>query len=313
MIHARHLTDVQLDQPSLVTIGVFDGVHRGHQMLIQKLVAEAHNDNRLAVVLTFHPHPDAVLHDTPQRYYLTTPDQRAALLGAMGVDVVTTHPFDDSVRNIRAADFMMLLVEHLQMQCLRVGTDFALGYQREGTIDVLTEHGTQNGYEVRPIQLLTESASSERISSSAIRSLLLAGQVADAAHLLGRSYSVEGKVIQGDQRGRLIGFPTANLDIWQQQILPPNGVYAGWATISDEPDKRYMAATNIGVRPTFDGQTLAVEPHLLDFSRDIYGATVTLTFEARLRNEQKFDGLEAIKTQLASDVAQARALLSRTD
>lgn len=310
MIHAQQLTDLYLEQPSLVTIGVFDGVHRGHQLLIKKLVAEAHADGRLAVVLTFHPHPDTVLETVPDRYYLTTPDQRARLLGEMGVDVVITHPFDDEVRNVRAKNFVAQLAEHLKMKCLRVGKDFALGYQREGDIDLLTALGNDYDYEVRPIELLKAEVSAERVSSSAIRGLLQAGQIKDANSLLGHFYSVFGEVIEGDQRGRMIGFPTANMAVWERQVLPPHGVYAGWVTIGDDTDNRFMAATNIGVRPTFDGQTLSVEPHLLDFDRNIYGKTLTLSFVQRLRDEQKFDGLPALKAQLTADIARTREILS---
>ncbi|MEO1162252.1 MAG: bifunctional riboflavin kinase/FAD synthetase [Chloroflexota bacterium] len=310
MIHAQQLTDLQLEQPSLVTIGVFDGVHRGHQLLIKKLVTEAHADGRLAVVLTFYPHPDTVLDTIPERYYLTTPDQRAQLLGEMGVDVVITHPFDDKVRNVRAKTFVTQLVEHLNMKCLRVGKDFALGYQREGDIDLLTSLGTQHDYEVRPIELLKAEASAERVSSSAIRGFLQAGEIEKATSLLGRYYSVSGEVIEGDQRGRTIGFPTANMAVWEKQVLPPNGVYACLVNIGDDSETRFMSATNIGVRPTFDGQTLSVEPHILNFDRTIYGETLTLSFVQRLRDEQKFDGLPALKAQLATDIARTREILT---
>ncbi|MGJ3238273.1 MAG: bifunctional riboflavin kinase/FAD synthetase [Anaerolineae bacterium] len=307
MIHVRQLDHVQLDQPSMVTIGVFDGIHRGHQALIQHLVAEAHNADRLAVVLTFHPHPDVVLQDIQERYYLTSPEQRADLLGAMGVDVVVTHPFDASVREVRATDFVDQLLQSLNMVCLRVGTDFALGYQREGTVAYLTQLGQERGYDVLPIELVKLNGDDQRISSSVIRSALQAGDVVRANSLLGRSYAVRGEVVHGDHRGRLLGFPTANMAVWDQQVLPARGVYAGWATLGDE---RFMAVANLGIRPTFDGQTLSLEPHLLDFERDIYGETLTLSFEHRLRAEQKFEGLDALKAQLDHDIEQGRALLT---
>lgn len=307
MIHVRELDDIQLDNPSMVTIGVFDGVHRGHQTLIRHLVDEAHSANRQAVVLTFHPHPDVVIRDITGRYYLTTPSQRAELLGEMGVDVVVTHPFDESIRTIRATQFVDNLINSLHMTCLRVGTDFALGYQREGNVAYLTELGNEKGYEVRPIELVKLNGDEEQISSSAIRDLLQAGDVSKANGLLGRPYTVQGEVVEGDKRGRTIGFPTANMKIWEQQVLPAQGVYAGWATIGNE---QFMAVSNLGVRPTFDGQSLSLEPHLLDFNRDIYGEILTLTFEHRLRAEQKFNGLDALKAQLGRDIAQGRDLLS---
>lgn len=306
MIHVRDLSTIQLEKPSIVTIGVFDGIHRGHQVLIQNLVDEAHAIDQLAVVLTFHPHPDVILDDVDSRYYLTTPEQRAQLLGDMGVDVVVTHPFNDTVREMRAETFVDNLLIALNMSSLRVGADFALGYQREGNVEYLTELGQQKGYELRPIDLVSVNDGDDIISSSLIRSLLQAGDVKKANKLLGRPYTVEGKVIQGDQRGRLIGFPTANMDVWKQQILPAQGVYAGWAIVDNE---RFMAVTNLGTRPTFDGVSLSLEPHLLNFNRDIYGKTLGLTFEHRLRSEQKFDGLEALKTQLQQDIAQGRKVL----
>jgi riboflavin kinase/FMN adenylyltransferase len=303
MRHVKNLEELQLTQASMVTIGVFDGVHKGHQSLIRQLVEEAHAAGQIAVVLSFHPHPDVFLRHLEGRYYLTTPEERAALLGEMGVDVVVTHPFNEDVRTMRAASFVEKLVNHLKMDLLRVGKDFALGYQREGNIAYLTELGQKLGYELRPIDLLENDGV---ISSSSIRQLLLEGNVEQAAELLGRSYSVSGEVIKGDQRGRTIGFPTANMAVWSEQVLPLNGVYAGWAWLGEE---RFMAVANLGVRPTFNGTTLSLEPYLLDFDRDIYGQTLRLSFEKRLRGEQKFAGLDALKAQLNQDIATGRSIL----
>jgi riboflavin kinase / FMN adenylyltransferase len=308
MQHVNSLAETQLDKPSVVTIGVFDGVHRGHQALIKRIVETAHQADHLAVVLTFHPHPDVVLKNIEGRYYLTTPEYRAQLLGEMGVDVVITHPFDDSVRSVRAADFVDKLVNSLQMKDLWVGRDFALGYKREGNVDFLTQKGSEVGYTVSPIELVTENNGGDRIASTTIREHLEKGEIELAAKLLGRSYRVEGVVVEGNKRGRTIGFPTANMDVWEQQVLPANGVYTGWATLGNE---RFMAVTNVGVRPTFAGTSITIEPHLLDFDRDIYGETLSLTFEARLRGEQKFDGIEALKAQLHRDIAQGRELLAQ--
>jgi riboflavin kinase / FMN adenylyltransferase len=303
MQHVTSLEEMQLDQASMVTIGVFDGVHKGHQALIRQLVEEAHQAGQLAVVLSFHPHPDVFLHNIEGRYYLTTPEERAVLLGEMGVDVVVTHPFNDEVRTMRAALFVEKLVKHLKMDLLRVGTDFAMGYQREGNVAYLTELGEKLGYKLRPLELVQNDGV---ISSSSIRQLLAEGNVEHAADLLGRSYTVSGEVVKGDQRGRTIGVPTANMAVWPQQVLPLNGVYAGWAWLGKE---RFMAVTNLGVRPTFDGTKLSLEPHLLDFDRDIYGETLHLSFEKRLRGEQKFAGIEALKAQLAHDIATGRSIL----
>jgi riboflavin kinase/FMN adenylyltransferase len=305
MRHFFHLTEAALSQPSVVTIGVFDGVHRGHQHLIGKLVQAAHASHRLAVVLTLFPHPDRVLRKIEGRYYLTSPTQKADLLGNLGVDLVITHPFDDEVRQIRAAAFMDLLIDRLHMNSLWVTRDFALGYQREGNFAFLTALGQERGFEVQQIELL-QAEGDGLISSSHIREALLHGEVDKAAALLARPYRLEGMVVRGDQRGRTIGFPTANLDVWEEQIVPATGVYACRATLGEE---RLLAVTNIGYRPTFGGHDLRVEAHLLDFDRDIYGVTLQLDFVARLRGEQKFPGLNELIAQITADVARGRDVL----
>jgi len=308
MIHVNKLQDAGLKHPSLVTIGVFDGIHRGHQELIRQLVMTAHQADYKAVVLTFFPHPDVVLRGIESRYYLTTPDFRAQLLGDMGVDVVVTTPFDEQLRMIRAVDYADGLIQHLQMKTLWVGRDFAMGYKREGDVTYLTQLGAQKGFDVVAVDLVTHNHDGERISSSAIRGYLETGAVNKATELLGRSYCVQGEVIRGDRRGHTIGFPTANMDVWDQQVLPTNGVYAGWATLGEET---FMAVTNVGIRPTFSGTDITIEPHLLDFDRDIYGETLSLTFEMRLRGEKKFDGIESLKAQLYDDIAIGREFLEK--
>lgn len=304
MIHVYGLSAAQPERPSMVTIGVFDGVHRGHQHLIGQLVHEAHSTDRLAIVLTLFPHPDRVLHGKTGRYYLTTPEQKAELLGGLGVDVVVTHPFDETVRQMRAADFVDQLIAHLDMTSLWVTADFALGYQREGNFAFLQQQGEAKHFEVRPIDLLQNSG--EVISSSAIRQALDNGDVAQAAKWLGRPYAVAGPIIHGDHRGRTIGFPTANIEVWEEQVIPANGVYACYAVLGSE---RFKAVTNIGQRPTFNGTGTRVEAHLLDFDRDIYGQQLSVEFIARLRGEQRFPGIEALVAQIRADAEQGRAIL----
>jgi riboflavin kinase/FMN adenylyltransferase len=301
------LLDAHLSQPTTLTIGVFDGVHRGHQHLISQLVAAARQRGHLAAVLTLFPHPDRVLRGQTGRYYLTTPDEKAALLGALGVDAVITHPFDDDVRQIRAASFIDLLRDHLDMRSLWVTADFALGYRREGNFEYLTAQGKEKGFEVVQIDLL-QSEDHRQISSSGIREALLRGDLSAASAWLGRPYRLQGVVVHGDHRGRSIGFPTANLEVWDEQIVPANGVYACWAWLGQT---RHRAVTNIGIRPTFGGaDAIRVEAHLLDFDAEIYGRKLALDFVARLRDEKKFDGLEALVQQIGADAAHGRALLS---
>ncbi len=305
MRHVYSLSEVNLNQPSIVTIGVFDGVHRGHQHLVQRLVAEARATGRLAVVLTFFPHPDIVLRNLQGRYYLTSPEQRADLLIEAGVDYVVTHPFDEQVRQMRAAAFVDEMRAHLQLSSLWVGADFALGYKREGDVPFLRAQGAEKQFSVHEVDLLT--AEGTTISSTAIRQALEAGQVEQAREWLGRGYALSGEVVHGEARGRKIGYPTANIAVWEHQVIPANGIYAGWARLGSE---RFMAATNVGVRPTFDGSNITVEPYLLDFDRDIYGQTLEITFEKHLRPEAKFSSLPELIEQIGRDVDDARAFLA---
>lgn len=307
MTHIYRLEDAYLTQDAAVTIGVFDGVHLGHQTLLKRFVAAAHRQGQQAVVVTFHPHPDVVLHKITDRYYLTTPEQKAALMLQLGVDVVVTHPFDDTIRQMRASVFVEQLLTHLRMKSVWVGPDFALGYQREGNVAFLREQGLQRGFVVETIDLVTHEMQGDVIRSTVIREAVKAGDMAAVRQDLGRSYSVCGEVVTGHQRGRTIGFPTANIAAWTEQLLPPNGVYAGWARWNGE---RYMAVTNIGVRPTFDGQGVTVEAHLLDYTGDLYGKTLEVTFEQRLRPEMKFNGLDALIQQIKADVETGRSFLT---
>jgi riboflavin kinase / FMN adenylyltransferase len=307
MTHLYQLEDAHLTQDSAVTIGVFDGVHLGHQTLLTHFVAAAHDNGRQAVVVTFYPHPDVLLRKITGRYYLTTLEQKADLMLKLGVDLVVTHPFNDETRQMRASVFVDRLIEHLQMKAVWVGADFALGYQREGNVAFLREQGQQRDFTVEAIDLLAHEVEGEVIRSTAIREAVQAGDMAAARKGLGRSYAVRGKVVTGQQRGRTIGFPTANIAVWEEQLLPPNGVYAGWASWGDE---RHMAVTNIGVRPTFDGQGVTVETYLLDYEGDLYGKTLDVTFEERLRPEMKFNGLDALIAQIKTDVETSRTVLA---
>ncbi len=305
MRHLRNLSHARLETDSVVTIGVFDGVHRGHQALASELVQRARQSGRKAVVVTFFPHPDKVLAKTAAQYYLTPPDERAELLLGLGIDLVISHPFDAATRQLRAADFVSLLLRHLRMRELRVGAEFALGFQREGDIAFLRAQGQARGFQVATIAPVT--AGGERIRSAELRERVRAGDMPGAAALLGRNYTLAGEVVMGEQRGHALGFPTANLAVWKEQIVPARGVYATWAFVDG---KRHMAATNIGVRPTFAGETLSVEAHLLDFNADLYGKRLQLAFVERLRGEEKFASLDELTAQIGADVVAVRACLS---
>ena len=306
MEHLYDLASAHLTQPSVVTIGVFDGVHRGHQHLIKRLVAEARATNRLAVALTFFPHPDIVLRGLTGRYYLTTPEERAHYLGDLGVDMVITLPFNEDFRQIRAAAFVDMMLAHLRLSSLWVGSDFALGYKREGNVHFLRAQGEAKGFTLQVIDLITAETDGA-ISSTTIREALLAGEVEKARDWLGRSYTLTGEVVHGDHRGRELGFPTANMDVWEHQVIPANGIYAGWAMLGEE---RFMAATSVGIRPQFNGEDVRVEAYLLDFDRDIYGQQLTFSFEKYLRPEMKFNNLEGLIAQIDADVQTTRVYLN---
>lgn len=305
-MHVQRIDQIQITAPTLISIGVYDGVHRGHQTLIRQLVNRAQMNGYETVVITFFPHPDAVIRAQTGRYYLTSPEQRAELLRGMGIDWVITQTFDDALRHMRADDYVRLMTQHLNPRELWVGQDFALGYQREGDVDFLTEAGKVHGFAVHPVQLVADE-DGHVITSTAIRELLAQGEVAEVKSMLGRCYTLTGKVMHGDKRGRTIGFPTANIGVWEEQLVPRYGVYAGWLTVDGV---RHMSVTNIGVRPTFDGQQLTVEAHILNFDADIYDQPVQLELEAFIRPERKFNGLDDLKSRLNQDVQAARELLT---
>ena len=307
MQHYRSLEEVNL-QNSWLTVGVFDGVHRGHQQIIQKMTAGAHANEAPAVVLTFDPHPTSVLSGREIKC-LTLPDERADLLAQLDVDVVITERFTPELSQVTAYDFMSWLRRQLGLKHLLIGYDFALGKGREGNAARLTEIGSELGYSVEVMPALHDQ--SEVISSTAIRKLIEAGEVAEAAHLLGHPYSLHGPVIRGDGRGRTIGVPTANIAYPSEKLIPSKGIYACWAYLNDE---RYLAAVNIGINPTFtpEKQTLSVEAHLLDFDQEIYGEDLRLEFVARLRDELTFESAEELVAQIWEDVNATRRILQNT-
>ena len=304
MKYYRSLDELDLKN-SWLTVGVFDGVHRGHQEIIKALTAGAHANDAPAVVLTFDPHPAKVLGRGDIKM-LTLPNERAELLREMGVDAVITHPFDKDVANITALDFVKQLKNHLGLQYLVLGYDSTLGKNREGNVTRLTEIGQELGYAVEVVAALSDE--SGVISSTEIRKLISTGNVAEAARLMGHLYSLHGPVIHGDGRGKRIDVPTANIGYSHEKIIPANGIYACWAYLQGE---RFRAAINIGINPTFtpDKQIPNVEVYLLDFDREIYGQDVRLEFVARLRDELKFDSVDVLVEQIWKDVAQVRELL----
>jgi riboflavin kinase / FMN adenylyltransferase len=307
MNHYHSLEDLTL-QNSHLTIGVFDGVHRGHQQIIQKLVKEAHDQNEPAVVLTFDPHPANVLSGQDIKC-LTTPGERADLLADLGVDHVITQRFTRDLSAASAAEYMSALKKTLGLKRLLIGYDFALGKGREGNATRLAEIGRGLGYAVEVIPALSDE--SGVISSTEIRKLISTGNVGEANKLLGHNYRMSGEIIHGAKRGRTIGFPTANIDYPSQKATPANGIYACWAYLGPE---KFMAATNIGFNPTFtpERKIPSLEAYLLDFDRDIYGQHLKLEFIARIRDELKFDSVEALIQKIHEDVDATRKILQES-
>ncbi len=304
MKHYQSLEEVSL-QNSWLAVGVFDGVHRGHQEIIERLATGAHESGAAAVVLTFHPHP-AKVFGRGEIKLLTLPDERKEILGELGVDVVVTHPFNKDVANITAFDFMQRIKTRLGLTRLMLGYDSALGRNREGNATRLAEIGKELGYTVETVPALSDE--SGVISSTEIRKLIAVGNVEVAAKLMGHSYRLRGPVIRGDQRGRTIGYPTANIDYSEDKLIPFNGIYACWANLASE---RFKAAVNIGFNPTFtpDKKSVNVEAYLLEFEREIYGETLELEFVSRLRDELKFDSVDALVQKIRDDVARVRDIL----
>ena len=300
----QELEQARIDRDSVLTIGVFDGVHRGHQSLIAKVTAEARAKDAAACVLTFRNHPDSVLNPNFQPQYITSLAERIRLIEELGVDFVVPVTFAREVAGLRARRFSELLRSRLRMRGLVVGPDFAMGYKREGNVDALTSLGAELGFSVSVVDLLSEGG--DAVHSTSIRKELAEGSVGDAAKKLGRNFSISGTVVTGEKLGRTLGFPTANLEVGPEMAVPGNGIYATRAFVGNE---RYMAATSIGTRPTFDGKGRTIEAFLLGFDKNLYNKQLRLEFVQRLRDELKFESVDELLKQMERDVEQTRTLL----
>lgn len=305
MLHHTSLKGLHLHGVWL-TIGSFDGVHRGHQAILHKLVSGAHAAGAPAVVLTFFPHPSIVLRGRSGPFYLTSPEERAVLLGGQGVDHVITFKFDKTFASQTARGFIQTLYNHLELRRLCVGPDFALGRGREGDLPFLQNMGVELDFNINVMRPILYHG--QAVSSSRIRFALSEGDVQLAKALLGRHYQVHGEVVAGDGRGRTIGIPTANLEVWAERLLPRSGVYACLACLDGQT---YRAVANIGVRPTFEKQEALprLEVHLLDYAGDMYGKDLTVRFVARLRDEQRFPNIQALVDQIRADISRAKKIL----
>ncbi|MEX1125375.1 MAG: bifunctional riboflavin kinase/FAD synthetase [Acidimicrobiia bacterium] len=289
--------------PTAVTVGVFDGVHRGHRTLIDRLKATGH----VPTVLTFDPHPAEVLAPGTHPRLITTIEERLELLAGAGIELVGVLNLAE-IRHLRPDEFVNeMLEQRLAMAAMVMGTDFQFGKDRSGDVGYLRRAGDLSGFKVEVVELQTAEGV---ISSSGIRALIEVGDVKAAAVLLGSRYQLSNVVVDGDKRGRAIGFPTANLEPPGRKVIPGHGVYAAFALLRGE---RHQAAVNVGVRPTFGGSDLVVEAYLLDFNDDCYGETMMLEFVERLRPELKFTEVSELVEQMAVDVEMVRDVLDGID
>jgi len=298
------LASVAPQRDTALTIGVFDGIHLGHRRLVERLKEEAERGGLLAGVLTFDRHPQQVLHPESTLPYLTSKEEKLSLLRQLGVDLVVVLPFTRQTAQLTARQFVSLLKKQLKMRALVVGPDFALGRGREGDATYLNVLSREMGFNlvaVPPVRI-----TGEVVSSTAIRTALASGELGRVTRLLGRCFSIGGQIGTGAERGRTLGFPTANLSVDAGKALPPDGVYVTLAYING---REHPSVTNIGLRPTFGDGQRSVEVYLLDFQGDLYGQELRIELVERLRGEKRFDSAEELKVQIASDVEQARAIL----
>lgn len=291
---------------AVITIGTFDGVHKGHQEIIASMKEAAAETGGETVILTFHPHPRQVVRSTERTALLSTLDEKIALLDAQGVDHLVVIPFTLEFSQLSAEDYIQhFLVRYFHPHTIIIGYDHRFGNNRSGDFQLLEDKGPVYGFRVREIP--ERVLDLLKVSSTRIREALLSGQPSLAADLLGYRYFFEGLVVQGQQLGRTLGFPTANLAVEdEEKLIPANGVYAVRA---DTPGGTVNGMMNIGVRPTVGGLGRVIEVHLLDYKGDLYGRTLRVHLEAYLRPEQKFDGLDALKTQLERDRVNAINIL----
>lgn len=289
---------------TLLTIGVFDGVHAGHRHLLATLKQRAADRSLLSGVVTFDPHPQSVLHPDNELPWLSDVEDRVRSIRELGIDLVVVLTFTKEIALLTARQFLTMIKTHLRMRGIVVGPDFALGQGRAGSIDQLRELGRQLGFSVEAVSQYT--ANGEAVSSTLIRQALAEGNPRRVHAMMGRYFHVKGIVITSAKRGRKMGYPTANIDVRPQQALPGDGIYA---TIADVDGRRFASATNVGARPTFGDMRRTVEAYLLNYEGDLYGRELRLEFVQRVRDEQRFASAEELKRQIDRDVREVKAIL----
>jgi riboflavin kinase/FMN adenylyltransferase len=302
----QELANIAPQGETLLTIGVFDGVHAGHRYLLEKLHQRAAEENLLSGVVTFNPHPQSVLHPHSQLPWLSDVEDRIRSLQESGINIVAVLTFTPKVAQLSAREFMLLLKKHLKMRGIMVGPDFALGRGGEGNINLLRALGHEMKFSVEVLPPFTIDG--EVVSSTLIRRALAQGDMRKVEKLMGRYFHLRGRVITSDKRGRVLGFPTANLDMNPQQALPDNGIYA---TIAQVDGKQFPSATNIGIRPTFGEGGKTVETHLLNYAGDLYHKEIMVKFVQKLRDEQRFASPEELKAQIRKDIRETEIILAK--
>ncbi len=300
MAELIHLKDIERVPNTVLTVGTFDGVHEGHRALMETVVKKAKMRGGRSVVVTFDPHPRSIIHSKSNGIkLLTTLKERSEILESMGVDVLLVIPFTRDFSLLSSEEFVVdILYKKVGISEFVIGYDHHFGKDRSGTIETLQKLSPQFGFDIHVVSKKEMGATT--ISSTVIRKTLQnEGDVKTAAQLLGREYMLNGLVIHGDERGRTLGFPTANLKVEHpNKLAPRNGIYAVRIRVDES---WYLGMMNIGVRPTFDGETKSLEVNIFDFDQMIYGKTVQIRFVERIRDEKKFDGVEDLKKQLNDD------------
>lgn len=292
---------------AVVTSGTFDGVHLGHRKILKSLTNIAKEEGGQSVIITFFPHPRTVIfNDSHGLKQLSTMDEKIELLESFGVDHLVVIPFTREFSEIDSLSFIKnIIIDTIGAKTLVIGYDHRFGKNREGTFEFLKQNA--ESLQLNVIEIPRVDIDTTVTNSTAIRNALNTSNIPEANRLLGRQYSLQGKVVKGKQLGRTIGFPTANILVQENyKLIPPDGVYAAKAIYNNNENN---AVVNIGVRPTVEGGMRTIEAHLLDFDQDIYGENLKINFVAKLRNEQKFDGLESLKSQIYKDIDSAMSLL----
>jgi riboflavin kinase / FMN adenylyltransferase len=301
----KELSIINPDKNTLITIGVFDGVHIGHQSLLSFLNRRAKENGWLSVVITFKTHPETIVSPVKQHPWLTDLATRLNLIKSSGIDLVIALPFDKEISHMDAQRFTELLQKYLKMSGLVIGPDFAMGSNRQGDADTLRQLGAERGFSVDVVNPFFYSG--EVISSSAIRQLLAQGDVKKAGRFLGRPFRFSGRVISGDKRGKKLGFPTANLEPQPEFAVPSSGIYMTMTTIDGN---LLPSVTDIGNRPTFNGKKCLIETNILDYDGDLYNQIISIDFIDRIRDERRFNTVDELKAQMTLDVETARAQLN---